>query len=397
MALIGSAIGTQRRDEPECVSVRANYHAELTSDFDVLAAVWPLLEATGDGTVFQSWQAFRTWTRHVAPTCTGTWFVAIVSDVWRGVPVFILPLLKRKVGNMTVIEAADLGISDFNGPVLDRNFTPSHAEMTQIWAELRKQMTGADLIRLSKLPASIGTHPNPLLLLSGVHPMSLANYKARLKSAGHPWTRADLRDAVRTGLEARHRKLGKRGLMRFHTAVTAPDIDRYFAAMIEQRSVRCRSLGRENILDCPGITDFYRDLITPDDPLSLGCIQALLLDDEIIATGYSLVYAGTFHMILPTFKSERWRNYSPGLQLFAASMEWAAERELSDYDFTIGNERFKTDLGAVHYPLYELLTALSPKGQTAVYDDKVRRFIRNHPSLHALVNRVRSTVITPVC
>lgn len=372
-------------------------HVEITSDLKRLAGIWPGLEATGDSTVFQAWDLFRGWVRHVVPACNGTWFVALAGGPDSNVPQFILPLLRRQVGTLSVIESADLGVSDFNGPVLDRNFTPTQSEMAAIWSELRAQLPPADLIRLSKLPAALGTHPNPLLLLPGVHPMNLSNFKTRLTRGGRQWSSADLCEGVRVDLEARRRKLGKRGVLRLHTAVKAPEIERYFSAMVEQRAVRCRALGRDNILDCPDICAFYRDLIKPEDPLSLGCIQALLLDDEIIATGYGLVHGDTFHMIFPTFKAERWRNYSPGLQHFAASMEWASQHGFSSFDFTIGDERFKADLGAERFPLYELLVALSPKGQAAVYDDRVRRFVRNHPSLRSLVNRVRCTLVPPVC
>jgi CelD/BcsL family acetyltransferase involved in cellulose biosynthesis len=385
----GTSVPQHWRARPARKLSRSRYDIELSTDIERLAGLWPDAETTADRTVFQAWATFSAWVRHVAPVNGATWFVALVIDPETRTPKLLLPLIRRRVGTITVIEAADLGVADFNAPVLDTAFTPSQAEMAAIWHDLKDRLPHADLIRLSKLPATIGTHPNPLLLLPGVHPMTLSNYKTRLAVAGAPWTPDCLPEPVRTDLETRRRKLMKRGTLRFHTAASEADANRFFAAMVEQRAVRCRATGRDNILDCEHYRAFYRELIDPADATAIGCIQALTLDDEIIATGYGLILNGAFHMIFPTFRAERWRNYSPGLQLFTASMTWAAERGLTEYDFTIGDERFKTDLGAGQYPLYEHLTALTARGKPAVYDDTIRRFVRTHPRLHAVVKRLR--------
>ncbi len=385
---------------PETVRARTailpRYRVELSNDIDRLARVWPDAEASNDSTVFQTWSVFRAWARHIAPENGADWFVALVTDQDSRAPRMLLPLLRRRAGNITVIEAADLGVADFNGPVLDTDFTPNQTEMAAIWRNLQSQLPPADLIRLSKLPATIGTHPNPLLLLPGVNPMTLSNYKARLSVGGNRWTPDCLPPAVHADLETRRRKLTKRGELRLRTAATHDEASSFFATMVEQRAARCLATARDNILDCPHTRAFYLELIDPADPAAIGCIQALTLDGEIIATGYGLILNGAFHMIFPTFKAERWRNYSPGLQLFAASMAWAAERGLSEYDFTIGDEQFKTDLGAEQYPLYEYLTALTARGKPHVYDDKIRRFVRTHPRLHAVVKRLRKPPSHPI-
>lgn len=146
-------------------------------------------------------------------------------------------------------------------------------------------------------------------------------------------------------------------------------------------------MGRTNILDCPSHRNFYRALLELGN---VGCIQALLVDDEIIATGYGLVSHEGFHMIFPTFKAEGWRNYSPGMQLFIESMTWADSKGIAFYDFTIGGEEFKATLGAEEYPLYEHLEALTARGRPTVYRERLRRLVRAHPRLKAILQRART-------
>ncbi|MEQ1697636.1 MAG: GNAT family N-acetyltransferase [Hyphomicrobiaceae bacterium] len=352
-----------------------------------LEPVWRNLERNGCATIFQAFDTFAAWAQHIAPPRGGDWFVIVVCDRTGGQPLMLLPFVACRQGLLSVIEAADLNVSDFNGPVLERRFTPTAEEMAAIWEDMRALLPPADILRLTKLPGTIGTQPNPLLLLPAVHKIKLANFKTPLVLAGQPWSVERLNDKLRCDLAARRRKLDKRGKVTFVTAQTPEEINRFYDAMIAQRRDRCAAMGRDNILDCLSHRAFYRALL---DPGGVGRIQALLLDDQVIATGYGLLSREGFHMIFPTFKAEGWRNYSPGMQLFIESMAWAAANGIAFYDFTIGGERFKASLGAEEYPLFEHLEALTARGRPAVYRERLRRLVGSNPRLKALVQRARA-------
>ena len=386
---IMSAFSTRTAETlvPARSSARFGLRVVIMRSLEDLEPIWRNLERNGDATIFQAFDTFASWTRNIAPARGGDWFVMVVTDRADGLPLMLLPFVKCRQGSLVVVEAADLNVCDFNGPVLDRKFTPTSDEMAAIWEDVRALLPPADVMRLTKLPASIGTHPNPLLLLNSVHKIKLSNFKTPLVLGGQPWSVARLADKLRCDLASRRRKLDRRGHVTFATAQTPPEIDRFFEAMIEQRQSRCVAMGRDNILDCPGHRSFYRSLLNPG---SVGCIQALLIDDEVIATGYGLVSQEGFHMIFPTFKADGWRNYSPGMQLFIESMAWACTKGIAFYDFTIGGEEFKASLGAEEYPLYEYLEALSVRGRPAVYHERLRRMVGTHRRFSALVQRART-------
>lgn len=362
--------------------------AVLTTLNDV-EPVWRQLSLQADSTVFQNWDVFRSWVRGVASTCSCDWFVAALFDAKTGQPLLLLPLVKRREGGLDVIEGADLGVADFFAPVIARGFVPTVSEMLVYWAAIKSVLPKADILRLSKLPQRIGRSRNPLLLLPNVNCIKLSNLKADLDADWETWLAANVPEKLRMEVAVRRRKLGKRGAISFGVAKTEDEAERFFTAMLEQRQARFRALGRADILDNPSIQGFYRSLVTPGDPASIGVIQALRSGDEIVATGFGLVYNGAFHMIFPTFRGDGWRNYSPGLQLFLYSMEWAAKSGLKHYDFTIGGEVYKRDLGAEEFPLYEKLTALSLRGKTVVYADRLRRFVRRNPRLAKITSRLR--------
>lgn len=351
--------------------------------------VWRRLEAQGGSSVFQSFDMFAAWARHLAPARKVDWFVVVILDKATGDPVLLLPLMVHAVGSVRVIEAADLEVADFCGPVLARGFQPTRAQMRALWARVRDALPRADVLRLSKLQAAIAGRPNPLLLLDNVQPIKLSNFKTALDPA-HSW-RKRMPDKLASELTIRRRKLDKRGQVSFVTATTDKQADQFYAAMIAQRAARCTAMGRDNILDDAATRAFYRALIKPSDQAGIGVMQALLVDETIIATGFGLRHGGAFHMIFPAFQAEGWRNYSPGLHFFVASMQWSADEGLGHYDFTIGEEGFKRDLGAEEFPLYEHLVALTPRGLPVMLDASMRRTVRRSPLLSHLVTTLRRT------
>ena len=373
------------KSDTACTHVRVT----IVDDLPSLSAIWQAWEPHTVGTVFQTFELFAAWATHIAPAHTGMWFVVVVYDQRMAMPRFLLPLYQHTCNGVTIIEPVDLGVCDFNSPVLAKDFAPSRAEMTAIWSAVLDALPTSDLIQVSKLPSHIAGNPNPMLLLNNVHPIKLSNFKTNLRTPTGTWTPANLPAAVFDDVSRRRRKLDKRAIVTLRTAQTAAEADTFFAAMLEQRAARCHAMGRDNVLDCASTRTFYRALITPGNPASVGSIQALFADDEIIATGYSLIGNHALHMIFPTFKGERWRNYSPGLQLFVDTMAWAATHGLTAYDFTIGDESFKAELGAEQYPLYEYLVAITARGKPTLYHDRLRRFVRKNPRMLRLVARWR--------
>jgi len=351
------------------------FAVELCNDLGRIEAGWRALERDGCGTVFQNFDAFAAWTQHIAPAHAISWHVMIVRDRRRGRLVMILPLCLRMQDGLRVIEGADLEVSDYIAPVMGADFYPSTAEVSAIWGEARKLLPAADLIRLSKMPAMLGLTPNPLLRLSNVRPFRLSNFRMRLDGGPPTWAER-MPEKLRGELGARRRKLSKRGRITFRTAETAAESLRFFDVMVAQRAERCRTMGRGNILADARYQAFYRDLLRPGATGAAAVMQVLMLDDEIIATGYGLRQGADFLMIFPTFVAQTWRNYSPGLQFFMESMQWAADQGCSTYDFTIGAESFKSDFGAEEALLYEYLSAASWRGVPMILARGLRGRVR---------------------
>ena len=349
---------------------------EVYRDLQSLEPIWQRLEAGGHATVFQTWSVFKAWAEHIAAPQHKSWMVIGIFDPLTRQPQMLLPIAVSRDDGMVVVEFADLGVADFNGPVLAANYRPGAAEMKRTWYAILDALPAGDLLRLTKIPPVINGMRNPLLDVPGLQRMNLAAFGMPITAAGLERERFGIDPALLNDIDTRTRKLEKRGRVTFEVAREASLAQPAFDAMCAQRAERHLALKRPNILAQPSTCEFYRSLFNQNGRPGPALIASLKIDNSIIATGYGLAHGNTFHMIFPTFKADRWRNYSPGLQIFLRTIRWAGENGFTYFDFTIGAEQFKRDFGAIERPLYEKHMALSPRALPLVMAHKVKHVIR---------------------
>ncbi len=355
---------------------------------DSVAAVWRSLDRRGHATVFQKSDWFIAWATHFAAAQGTEWVVIEVQDM-DGNPAMLLPFEFRITPEgLKRLAFADLGAADYTGPILADGFAPDRRYMRQIWDDVCRHLPRADVIHLQKMPERIGGAVNPLLLLEDVRPMGLNAWCTPLAASFPQWIKETLDPKFAAKMFERQRRLGKRGKLGFSVATTADERRAAFDTMRQQRARRCAELNRNDILQLPGGDEFYRQLLDEREGEALAAIVMLSVDEEIIATGYGLVANDTFHMIFPTLEPDRWRNYSPGIQMFLKTIEWCIERGLRHFDFTIGAEGFKKDFGAQPQKLFEKSCALGVRGLPAVIDHRMRHKLRQYGLTKAMFRRV---------
>lgn len=149
----------------------AGFRVDFVRDWKQAASRW---SDGGDGTTFQHNLWLDAWYRAfdtVSP------LIAIISDAATGRQVALLPLIRRVQSGIRIVEFADLGLTDYNTPLLGPeapgDVTDARALCRALLAALRKLPDGVDLIRLQKMPANVGGKPNPLVSLGRMGSCSL--------------------------------------------------------------------------------------------------------------------------------------------------------------------------------------------------------------------------------
>jgi CelD/BcsL family acetyltransferase involved in cellulose biosynthesis len=334
------------------------WRVAIRADREEVARLVGVDRADLERSPFQRAQWLETWFGSFADAAPNAVLAATIEDPDTGEPVFVLPLAVTRRGGIVRLEAWDGGVSDYNGPVLSKDFHPEAGDMRRLWQEIVGALPRVDLVDFEKVPAAIGALENPLLLLDGVRPSHFARHPLPLPADGDferlAATRFD--PTHRRTLAKKRKKLQNKGRLEFSLDAgteALPTLER----LLEWRSVRFADAAEPE--EMRRIDAFYRSLCGHTDIARIG---RLTLDDQLIAGCFGTLTDRTFQLLVVAHDGA-FKNWSPGLLAIESSIAHLCARGVTVYDFTIGDEPYKLDFGVETEKLWDLQTALTVKGR----------------------------------
>ena len=345
----------------------------MAFDPDEVRPEWDELERSGAGSAFQTQRWLDPWYRVIAPHFAVAPLFVAVTEHDSGQPLMLLPLCIRREGWLKVVEFPDLGVSDYNAPLVSPSVDLHGDAWRPVWREIRAALPRADLLRLDKVPARVGGAANPMAPLASSRRRHLSSWGVSLPPSRADYNRM-LDASFAKELRRKGRRLEGRGAVSFRHAETEADGRAIFAELCKQRQSRFEELGRTNILADPVFRAFYEAVLFDDWPNSLAMLSALMVDDEIVAALFALRHRNSYHLIMSTFLAGPWKSSSPGNIVVDRAINAAIEAGVTYFDFTIGNEPYKRDFGATEEPLFAGQHPLSLAGlpQAITFDLKAR-------------------------
>lgn len=323
----------------------------VTTDYPTIADDWRRLEETGHATVFQT----RAWQeplrRVLAPACGAEPLFVVARDVRTGAPDMLLPLCRRRDGWLNVVEFLDLGVCDYNAPLIAARFMPEREEFATLWRSIRAALPPGDMLCVDKSPALIGNAPNPLADLPGISPLRIGAWATALPDSRARYDAESLDRAFRKDLRRKRRRLAARGAVSFREARGRDDRAAMFAALVEMRSARFGALRRTDVCLQPAHRRFY-DAVLARSPEGFARVFGLEVDGQLVAALFGLARPGVFSFLLSGFLEGVWTNASPGCLAVDGAIDQMIEEGVAVFDFTIGDGRQKRDFGAMRLPLY---------------------------------------------
>jgi CelD/BcsL family acetyltransferase involved in cellulose biosynthesis len=218
--------------------------------------------------------------------------------------------------------------------------------MDELWQRILHALPPADVVRFEKMPAAFSGAANPLHTLDDTRSMSIESWHVAL-----PKTRPEYDNRLTSTFLKELRRKGRRVDGRGKSAlVHAGDSDealRIFDALARMRTERFAELGRDNVLAVPALRAFYEAVIVESWSEGFTSLDALEVDGEIVAALFALRHAGTYSLLLSAFLGGEWKSASPGNVVLDRMATHLIESGVRVFDFTIGNENYKRDFGAV--------------------------------------------------
>ncbi|MET1155917.1 GNAT family N-acetyltransferase [Arthrobacter sp.] len=340
----------------------SGFTVQREDEFDFLSSEYDDLYALSDATPFQHGVWLDRLYNMLAPA-RGAEKVVVTARRDGGDLVLVLPFVRRRLGLIRIVEYADLGVSDYAAPVLDRtaylNADPSIAR------RIRGALGRFDLLRIERVADS----PDAVAaLLAGstsvrhfydTHLMPLA-------SSVEEW-RAGLDARFTRHLDKAHKRLRPKGPKRLVEITNVGAVDDAMQRLQEFRAARFADRRGIDLVQDAGSFEFYcavaRDSVKACGPGSLAVLE---VGGEPVAIAFDLIAPDRDLFLLVGYDLQRLRNYSLGLLIVDELAKDAIERGQRYFDFTVGDEPYKADFGARRRPLYEVRVIATLRGRAYV-------------------------------
>jgi CelD/BcsL family acetyltransferase involved in cellulose biosynthesis len=389
MSMSGTSIADWARLPSDQRTRSRAWDVTLATDPRSLLAEWNLLEAQGHATLFQRSEWVLPWYRAAAQGGSADPLVVAVRRPSSDVVVMLLPLCRRCIRGLDVVEFADLSLSDYTAPIFAPVALLSDEEATDAMHAALAAIR-CDVMRFGKITPVVGGRRNPMLSLPGAAVGPLAAYGLALQAPFGEHASQVFDKSFHRDLKRVMRKLSaERGEPRLIVAETREQARSLFDTFLAQRSARFEAIGRMDTLATPAWRAFYANVFASSADRSFGTILALAVGDEIVAVDLAVLHNDAICLLAGSFLMEEgWRKYSLGNVLTYLEMEWATARGIKVFDLTIGAEAYKLRFGVREIPLHEWTMARSWRGAAEEWAWRLKGSLRKRPRLHAAARRL---------
>lgn len=361
------------------------YCARLVATPETFVERWAALDP--GATPFQSAHWLAAWYRHFGTSDDAISPVLVeIEEAVSGTPAMGLPLVLDRRGRQAVIRFADLGVSDYNLPLLGPAAPDTIEDAHAAWTAARNVLPRADLCQFEKMPETLRERRNPLLLALGGHRSHLSGGLVRLSDDYEAWLAALPRhDRKEMGRFWRvFTRGGDAGFIHARDAAEGRAILEWLEA---SQNARADEMGYEYLLDRPAYRDLYRSLAEGGIERGDVILTALKAGDEFVAALYCIARKPRYTMVRIATAGGEWSNCSPGRLIIERTMAEMHAEGYREIDFGIGEFAYKRRFHPESIPLFDATVATSVFGLPHKAIHEAKAYVKSRPALEQAARR----------
>ncbi len=373
--------------------------------YDALADIeseWRRFEQVADCTAFQTFDWLAAWQRHIGRR-DGVKPVIVVGAFAGGETAFILPLALTQRHGVRRLCWLGQEHCDYNAPLLAPYFLQriSSDRFLVAWQALRAQMQRDprlrhDWIAFEKMPQTVGGQINPFTALD----VTVNASGAHLTQLGDDWQKfyyAKRSSATRRRDRAKRRHLSQYGEVRFVSTTGIDDARRTLETLFDQKHRTLARRGIPDIFERQGLREFFFDLASNPEIRHQFHISRIEVGGTWAAANFAILFGDCYYHVLASYEDDAaLSQYGPGTLHLRELLAHAIKLGLRRFDFTIGDEPYKDEWCDLSVKLYDYSAPATWRGRPAsaasTVRRKLKRFVKQTPSLWKLVSRVRAAL-----
>jgi CelD/BcsL family acetyltransferase involved in cellulose biosynthesis len=330
---------------------------EVAARLDFMGEPYRQLHARSAATAFQHPLWLEAFYRGLAPARGAEPVIVTGRKAGSGELVFVLPMIRRLLSGVALLESADLGVGDYAAPVVAEDWTKP-ADLVSAIAPL---LPAYDLLRIRPVRQEAVAQWRRFFDAPATR-LDFSAHETRLGLPYQAWRETAFERSFIKYLERRRRRFFKAGEARLQRLMHEDEIAEAMSALRELRTGRFEG----DPIEDDATFAFYRHVAVTGVREDFSRVYALYLDGERVGIVFGLTHAGRFLYLLIGCDYPRHGRYSPGLVLYDGIMKEWAESGGAIFDFTIGDEPFKKDFATVPVAMFRIMHCPTLRGRLAM-------------------------------
>jgi CelD/BcsL family acetyltransferase involved in cellulose biosynthesis len=355
---------------------------------EILISYWKILEQNNPYIFI--YQRFS-WNKYWAQIFEANYFFEILVVLNFSKPVVILPFCVNRVGIVKKIEFIGLDQSDYLSPIIDKDFIFTY----EIWHQLKNSITlKYDIMILKNIPNFFNNNQvNQFIYINKCQFQSLA-FSLKLPNSFDLFEKS-LKSSFRSDNRRNLRRLEETGIVSFINLDN--NLDQNFKEIsiaLEQKSRRIKNHLGKSMLQNDLVNKFYNNSYKiHDENYKIIFSYLLYNDNHLLATHWGIIDNTRFYYILPTIEGREWYKFSCGKLLINNLIQYSISKNLSVFDFTIGDENYKKDWCNETNTIYKLIETKSIIGYFYNLKLIIISYVKNNQTLKFYWRRIKKRLI----
>ena len=363
------------------------YLVEVLGSWQALEPHW--IRMASAATPFQAVPILRSWYASLGQRADVEPLCVRVTDAAAGEDAVLLPLIRRRSAGIRHIEFADLWAIDNNAPALGARAPTSREEGQDLMTALIGALPSCDVITLTKMPATIGGRPNPLVLTPLAQP---SEFVRSLCDISGLWDQIfkGFDASLRKNIQRRRRQIEQQGAVKYFVAESMEDRQAVHNRLESFQRKRLEKLQARHVFDEPEHKKFYELLVQSGGENVL--MTGIEVNGDIVAASMLVCGSNVASSLRHAFTDGPLEKFGLGIQIIAYNMQIAHERGYGVFDHSIGNTAWKDDFSPKQEPLFELSRAVSALGLAYQMQARVKRTLSAGGQFRERLREVRNSI-----
>ena len=184
------------------------------------------------------------------------------------------------------------------------------------------------------------------------------------------------------------RRLNKIGKLSFEIIDSKEQRIEMLIKMIQLKSAQYSRTKKRDIFKNNLIKEFFKDIFLNLDSNDFCHISYIKLNKKIISIAANIISKNKFYYLMPCYDYE-YSKYSPGKILLKYLIDWSKKNQLETFDFTVGDELYKSIWANQKTPLYRIYFFHNIKGYFIDLLFSLRKFLSKNKFIYFIYRNIK--------